>query len=173
MYLSTVNSVFSDYFFSSSALFSSFGSSVSAAFLFFFFFFFFASPSFASPLLPSWFSSFKSSSSSSFSCCFLDFLFFFDLSYGYSTTFSATGSGCYWGGFVSSSFSSSLESSATPKGFLMASSWNFLVSSFSALKPPLTVLICAKSPLNFFLGSKGTMLCSLFLGSSFDFSGEA
>lgn len=72
----------------------------------------------------------------------------------------------------SSYFSSSLESSAKAKGFLIESRWNFFCYSFSALNPPFTVLIFANSPLNFFFASKGTMLCYLFLTYSLAASGS-
>jgi hypothetical protein len=43
---------------------------------------------------------------------------------------------------------------------------NFFCYNFSALNPPLTVLMFEKSALNFFLASKGTILGSFFFTSS-------
>jgi len=95
----------------------------------------------------------------------LDFFTFF----GYYSLGCSTDSGLVptsgASGATSSPYSS-LDESSTSKGFLMVLRWNFFCSSFSALKPPLTVLMWAKSPLNFFLASKGVILGSLAFCSS-------
>ena len=143
---------------------SYFTSSFFSSSFFAFFFFFFFSPYSLAGSLPA-FNSFNSASSSSFSCCFLDFLGSLLVSTS-STGFSSAGFS-YSGSCLFSLSLSESDSCAKANGFLTVSRWNFFFSNFSALKPPLTVLRCAKSPpLNFFLASKGTILASFFLGSS-------